>query len=116
MRIGILGTRGIPNNYGGFEQFAQFLSVGLVQRGHSVWVYNSSNHPYREKKWEDVNIIRCSDWENYIGSTGQFDYDYNCLKDARKRGFDVLLQLGYTSNSVWHRRWPKDALNVINMD
>lgn len=116
MRIGILGTRGIPNNYGGFEQFAQYLSVGLVQHGHSVWVYNSSNHPYREKKWEDVNIVRCSDWENYIGSAGQFVYDYNCLKDARKRGFDILLQLGYTSNSIWHRLWPKDAINVINMD
>src|SRR5579872_168294 len=30
MKIGILGTRGIPNTYGGFEQFAQYLSVGLV--------------------------------------------------------------------------------------
>jgi len=32
MRIGIIGTRGIPNNYGGFEQFAEYLSVGLVNR------------------------------------------------------------------------------------
>jgi hypothetical protein len=23
-KIGIIGTRGIPNQYGGFEQFAQF--------------------------------------------------------------------------------------------
>ena len=30
MKIAILGTRGIPNNYGGFEQFAEYLSVGLV--------------------------------------------------------------------------------------
>jgi hypothetical protein len=28
MRIAILGTRGIPNNYGGFEQCAEYLSVG----------------------------------------------------------------------------------------
>jgi glycosyltransferase involved in cell wall biosynthesis len=116
MRIGILGSRGIPNAYGGFEQFAQYLSRGLVQRGHSVWVYNSSDHPYREKQWEGVHIIHCKDWDSRIGSAGQFIYDYNCLKDARRRDFDVLLQLGYTSNSVWHRLWPTKTLNVINMD
>ena len=116
MRIGILGSRGIPNAYGGFEQFAQYLSRGLVQRGHSVWVYNSSDHPYREKEWEGVHIIHCKDWDSRIGSAGQFIYDYNCLKDARRRDFDVLLQLGYTSNSVWHRLWPTKTLNVINMD
>ncbi|HET6254277.1 MAG TPA: DUF1972 domain-containing protein [Puia sp.] len=116
MKIGILGTRGIPNTYGGFEQFAQYLSVGLVRRGHSVWVYNSSNHPYREKDWRGVRIIHCSDWENRIGTAGQFVYDYNCLMDARRREFDVLLQLGYTSNSIFHSIWPGKALNVINMD
>jgi glycosyltransferase involved in cell wall biosynthesis len=51
-----------------------------------------------------------------IGTAGQFLYDYNCLRDARGRSFDILLQLGYTSNSVWHRLWPKAMLNVINMD
>jgi glycosyltransferase involved in cell wall biosynthesis len=116
MKLGILGTRGIPNAYGGFEQFAQYLSQGLVRRGHSVWVYNSSDHPYQEKEWNGVRIIHCADWESRIGTAGQFIYDYNCLRDARKRDFDVLLQLGYTSNSVWHHIWPKGMLNVINMD
>ncbi len=39
MRIAILGTRGIPANYGGFETFAEELSVRLVERGHEVVVY-----------------------------------------------------------------------------
>ena len=30
MKIAITGTRGIPNQYGGFEQFAEFLSFGLA--------------------------------------------------------------------------------------
>lgn len=38
MRIALLGTRGIPANYGGFETFAEELSVRLVERGHSVVV------------------------------------------------------------------------------
>lgn len=39
MRIALLGTRGIPANYGGFETFAEELSVRLVERGHQVTVY-----------------------------------------------------------------------------
>ena len=116
MKIGILGTRGIPNAYGGFEQFAQYLAQGLQKKGHVVYVYNSDDHPYQDSEWRGVHIVHCRDWENKIGTAGQFIYDYNCLRDAAKRNFDVLLQLGYTSNSVWHFVWPKKALNVVNMD
>lgn len=116
LRIGILGTRGIPNHYGGFEQFAQYLSAGLVRRGHDVYVYSSSNHPYRHDRWQDVHIIHCKDPEPQLGTFGQFIYDWNCIADARKRGFDVLLHLGYTSDSVWHHRWPKKTVNIVNMD
>lgn len=44
MRIALLGTRGIPAQYGGFETFAQELSVRLAARGHSVTVYCRSRH------------------------------------------------------------------------
>ena len=39
MKIAILGTRGVPPNYGGFETFAGELSTRLVRRGHDVSVY-----------------------------------------------------------------------------
>jgi glycosyltransferase involved in cell wall biosynthesis len=39
MRIAILGTRGIPASYGGFETFAEHLARRLVTRGHDVTVY-----------------------------------------------------------------------------
>ncbi len=39
MRIALLGTRGIPANYGGFETFAEELSARLAERGHDVVVY-----------------------------------------------------------------------------
>src|SRR6187401_717497 len=116
MKIGILGTRGIPNAYGGFEQFAQCLAKGLVEKGHIVFVYNSSSHPYQQSTWHGVQVVHCNDPEHRIGTAGQFIYDYNCLQDARKRNFDILLQLGYTSSSVWYCLWPKKAVNIINMD
>ncbi len=39
MRIAILGTRGVPARYGGFETFAEELGARLVARGHQVTVY-----------------------------------------------------------------------------
>jgi glycosyltransferase involved in cell wall biosynthesis len=39
LKLAILGTRGVPPNYGGFETFAAELSTRLVQRGHEVIVY-----------------------------------------------------------------------------
>jgi glycosyltransferase involved in cell wall biosynthesis len=44
LRIAILGTRGIPARYGGFETFAEELSVRLAERGHFVTVYCRQRH------------------------------------------------------------------------
>jgi len=116
MKIAILGTRGIPNYYGGFEQFAEFFSVYLVQKGHEVYCYNSHNHKFQEKSFNGVNIIHQHDPEYKYGTFGQFIYDYNCIIDSRKRDFDVILQLGYTSNSVWFFLLPKKPIIITNMD
>lgn len=116
MKVAILGTRGIPNYHGGFEQFAEFFSVFLVNNGHDVYVYNSHNHPYQEHTFNGVNIIHCKDYEVKIGTIGQFLYDLNCIRDAQSRHFDIILQLGYTSNSIWHRQLPKSTIIITNMD
>ncbi len=116
MKIAILGTRGIPNNYGGFEQFAEYFSVFLKERGHEVYVYSSSTHSYQEKTYKGVHILHCKDPEHKIGTVGQFIYDFNCIHDARKRKFDIILQLGYTSSSIWRRYLPRRSMIVTNMD
>jgi glycosyltransferase involved in cell wall biosynthesis len=116
LRIAILGTRGIPNYYGGFEHISEYVSEGLVKRGHSVTVYNSHNHPYQERHWNGVDIVHCFDPEYLIGSAGQFAYDLNCIMDARKRKFDVVLIMGYTSSSVWGKLYPAQSTIITNMD
>ena len=117
MKIAITGTRGIPNHYGGFEQFAEYLSIGLVNRGHDVTVYNSHDHPYQKGEWNGVKIIHCFDPEDKIGTKGQFVYDFNCIMDSRKRHYDIILQLGYTSSSIWGWLLPrKKCVVTTNMD
>jgi len=44
LRIALLGTRGIPAKYGGFETFAEELSTRLAARGHTVTVYCRERH------------------------------------------------------------------------
>lgn len=116
MKIAILGTRGIPNYYGGFEHISEYVSAGLVKKGHSVTVYNSHNHPYKADIWNGVNIQHCYDPEYLIGTAGQFIYDLNCLIDARRKKFDVVLMMGYTSSSVWGMLYPKKSAIITNMD
>lgn len=116
MKIAIIGTRGIPNNYGGFEQFAQFLSEHLVGKGHEVVVYNSHKHPYKEPIWNGVQIRHQFDPEYLIGTAGQFIYDLMCILDTRSQSFEIILQLGYTSSSIWSFLFPGNSKIVTNMD
>jgi len=116
LKIGIIGSRGIPNHYGGFEQCAEYLSAGLVKKGHMVCVYNSHNHPYQQNTWNGVQIIHCFDPEYLLGTAGQFIYDFNCIHDAKKRKFDIILMLGYTSSSIWGRLYPGKSVIITNMD
>lgn len=58
MKIAIMGTRGIPANYGGFETFAEELSWRLVERGHEVTVYGRKHHiTHPEKTYRGVRLV-----------------------------------------------------------
>ncbi|WP_421775351.1 DUF1972 domain-containing protein [Gracilimonas sp.] len=117
MKIAILGTRGIPNQYGGFEQFAEYVSVGLAKKGHSVTVYNPHFHDFQEKVYHDVEIIHQYSPEDKLGASANFIYDYLCLKDALRKDFDVILECGYQSVAISYFITPiQESLIVTNMD
>ena len=100
MKIAIIGTRGIPNNYGGFEQFAEQLSVRLAERGHIVTVFNPSFHLYLEKTFKNVSIVKLPCHENILGGAAHFFYDYYCYKYAIKQNVDVALFCGYGTSAI----------------
>jgi glycosyltransferase involved in cell wall biosynthesis len=62
VRIAILGTRGIPARYGGFETFAEELSTRLAERGHQVTVYCRERHT--EKNYRGVSLIYLPTWRH----------------------------------------------------
>ena len=49
MKIAIMGIRGIPASYGGFETFAEEISTRSTKKGHQVTVYGRSG--YIDKKY-----------------------------------------------------------------
>jgi len=62
VRIAILGTRGIPARYGGFETFAEELSTRLVERGHAVTVYCRERQP--EPTFRGVSLVYLPTWRH----------------------------------------------------
>jgi glycosyltransferase involved in cell wall biosynthesis len=61
-RIAILGTRGIPARYGGFETFAEELSTRLAARGHQVTVY--CREQYAEPAYRGVFLVYLPTWRH----------------------------------------------------
>lgn len=58
MKIGILGTRGVPANYGGFETFAEECGAGLAALGHEVVVYGRSHHvPKGLRQYRGMSLV-----------------------------------------------------------
>lgn len=122
MKIAFISTRGIPNNYGGFEQFAEYISVGLAKRGHEVVVYSPHFHPYKENNYKGVRIKHIYSPETWMGSSvGSFFYDFASLRDAlKKEKFDIIYEAGYTSiipAYIWFDvKKRKQPIFTTNMD
>ena len=122
MKIAFVSTRGIPNNYGGFEQFAEYISVGMAQRGHEVVVYSPKFHPYQESTYKGVRIKHIYSPETWMGSSvGSFFYDFASLRDAlKKEDFDIISEAGYTSiipAYIWFNvKKRKRPIFTTNMD
>lgn len=116
LSVAILGSRGIPNRYGGFEACAEELGKRLVSRGHQVTVYTSNDHPVKDARWHGITRVMKPNPEKIFGSVGQFIYDFHCNRHTRRADFDIILHLGYTSDSIWYRLWKKQAVHIVNMD
>ncbi|HYS56068.1 MAG TPA: glycosyltransferase [Thermoanaerobaculia bacterium] len=95
MKIGILGTRGVPPRYGGFETFAAELGVRLVERGHSVSVYcrapltRSRRAGPGEGQWNGIDrIVLLAIRHKYFETVS---HALLSAIDALRRHFDVVL-------------------------
>lgn len=86
----MIGTRGVPANYGGFETCAEELAIGLVDNGHDVTVYcRPGNAPGDPQTFRGAKLVyrRCIETK----SLGTLSHSAHCLLHAATQDFDVLM-------------------------
>lgn len=90
MKIAILGTRGVPAAYGGFETFAEELGARLVERGHAVTVYGRRHvspaglATYRGMTLRTLPTVR----HKYLDTVA---HTFLSVLDVLPRHFDIVL-------------------------
>lgn len=86
MKLAILGTRGVPPGYGGFETFAAELGTRLIQRGHEVTVYCREAGP---SSWNGIHrIVLPTLGRKYFETVS---HSFFSAVDALRRDFDAVL-------------------------
>ncbi|MGD0276256.1 MAG: DUF1972 domain-containing protein [Syntrophales bacterium] len=115
LNIAIVGSRGIPVYYGGFETFAEMLAIGLVERGHNITVYcpsassTTNERSYRGVQRVIVPTIKMKSFEKISSSF------ISCMH-AAFRHYDIILFLGVApAMFAWLPRITGKKL-VMNID
>lgn len=111
----ILGTRGVPAAHGGFETFAEYLSLYLVSKGWRVVVYcqEDGTGPVFEDTWQGVERVHIPVTQS--GPKGTIVFDWQATAHAA-RHHDLCLTLGYNTAVFCGLLRLKGIPNLINMD
>jgi len=99
MKFAILGSRGFPSTYGGYETLVRHLAPFLVRAGHDVTVYCRTPDSTR-RIWiaDDVRCIATHGRDTKSLST--LSYGLTATLDASFRDFDAVLVLNI-ANGFW---------------
>ena len=113
MKIAILGTRGIPSGYSGYEAFVEEIGKRLVEDGHEVIVYAHSNmFAERTEKYLGIKLIYLPSLKGK--NTAQFSHsllstlhtifisrpDIALFCNAANGPFGLLLKLGHIKSAI----------------
>lgn len=118
MKIALLGTRGVPASYSGFETCVEQLGKRLVQRGHEVTVYCRSHHiSYAEPAYEGMRLVKLPTIANKYLDT--LVHSFVSSVHALRQGYDIgLYFIAGNSPVTWIPRLAgtKTLLNVDGLD
>lgn len=114
-KINILGIRGIPAQHGGFETFAEKLSVYLIKKGWDVTVYcqEEAEGSISKSTWEGIERVHIPVKRKGAGGTVIFDWkatNHALAQDG------IFLTLGYNTAIFNLMQRIKGQTNIINMD
>jgi glycosyltransferase involved in cell wall biosynthesis len=99
MKIALIGTRGIPAQYGGFETCAEELSKRLVKKGHEVWVYGRSGY-YEQKLKEYLGVRLVYLPELKVKTLDTLSHTFLSLLHAISKNYDIILVFNYANSPL----------------
>ncbi|EKT4523083.1 DUF1972 domain-containing protein [Pseudomonas putida] len=114
-KLYILGTRGVPAQHGGFETFAEKLSLYLVSRGWEVTVYCQEEKGKGIWKSDWCGISRIHIPVSRQGALGTIIFDWRATWHALSQQ-GLFLTLGYNTAIFNVMQRLKGQVNIINMD
>ena len=99
MKIALIGTRGIPARYGGFETCAEELGRRLVQKGHEVWVYGRSGYYEKKRKeYEGVRLVYFPALK--IKTLDTLSHTLLSLMHGLTKKYDIILVFNYANSPL----------------
>lgn len=118
LKIALMGTRGVPASYSGFETCVEQLGQRLAQRGHDVTVYCRSHHiTYPGDTYLGIRLVKLPTIRNKYLDT--LVHSFLSSLHALKENYDVgLYFIAGNSPVTWIPRLvgTKTALNVDGLD
>lgn len=111
----VLGIRGVPAKHGGFETFAEKLSLYLISHGWTVTVYcqEDGEGAITESIWHGINRVHIP--INRPGAAGTVVFDMKASLHAQKQK-GLVLTLGYNTAIFNLIQRFRGQTNIINMD
>ena len=118
MKIALLGTRGVPASYSGFETCVEQLGQRLVERGHDVTVYCRSHHiTYEGSQYKGMRLVKLPTIANKYLDT--MVHSFISSIHALPQRYDVAMYfIAGNSPVTWIPRLvrTKTLLNVDGLD
>ena len=115
LHVAMLGTRGVPASYSGFETCVEQLGSRLVQRGHQVTVYARSHHiTYPEPTYKGMRLIKLPTVANKYLDT--IVHSFLSSLHALTQDYDIALYFIVGNSPVtWIPRL-RGQISILNVD
>lgn len=115
MRLAIVGSRGFPSTYGGYETLVRYLARDWVRRGHDVTVYCRTRDQDR-RVWH-VEGVRCI-WTPGLESKSLSTLSFGATGhlDAAMRSYDAVLVLNIANGFFLPLLKVRKIPAVVNTD
>jgi glycosyltransferase involved in cell wall biosynthesis len=113
--IYLIGVRGIPNRYGGFERLVEVLAPDLVSRGHKVTVFCEVGDDISAAGHDIWNGVRRHYVNTYLrGPLGTIEYDLRSFFSVPPSAISIIFGYG---TGIFQRRLRRLGIrHAVNMD